>query len=217
MFGDANSHRRVREALKRLSSKHAEIITLAYGDRLRSRDVEDSKKRKALPQAERNWRVRLVELYGPEAGMVLASPLANKLYAKHLEHLETSASDALPPLDERVDAGRNIDGPFMPYDDTDEDKARLRVMIPKSTQHVTHEVAGWKARGLVGWLLWIDNDQVTRIEADSRRCLNEALDAFAEAYGVAPTEHAPARRRSSERTRTRILASHAEHGHEIGG
>jgi hypothetical protein len=85
-------HQRVRETLKRLVPKHAELLSLAYGTRLRSRDVEDGKKRRAVPQNERNWRVRLVELYGPEGLIALASPLAQKLFAEHVQEMRLMVS-----------------------------------------------------------------------------------------------------------------------------
>ena len=160
-------HRRVRETLKSLSAKHVELLSLAYGSRLRSRDVEDGKKRRAVPQNERNWRVRLVELYGPEGLIALASPLAQKLFAEHVQELRQQAT--------------------------------------------TH----WHDDRLITWLLDAGKVHASQIEAEARQLLNEALDAFATAHHVTSKPAAP-RRRSSERTRERVLASHTENGQEIG-
>jgi hypothetical protein len=173
--GHGNDHRRVRASLKRLHAKHVEVLSLAYGTRLRTRDVEDSKKRKALPQHERNWRVRLAELYGADGLIALASPLARKLFTEHMGALR-------------------------------------EVMLEQELDDVD---ASALAGGMIAWLLDTSREDIARIDADARRCLNEALDAFAEAHGITPPEPAP-RHRSSERTRTRILANHHEHGQEIG-
>lgn len=82
--GKARGHARVRETLKRLAPKHVELLSLAYGVRLRTRDTEDGKHRKAARQSERGWRVRLAEIYGADGAVVLASPLAQRLYGKEV-------------------------------------------------------------------------------------------------------------------------------------
>ncbi len=83
--GKARGHARVRETLKRLQPRHVELLSLAYGVRLRDRDTEDGKYRKAVRRNERGWRVRLAELYGASGAVVLASPLARKLYGKDVD------------------------------------------------------------------------------------------------------------------------------------
>lgn len=151
-FGDDNTHQRINETLRSLSPSHVEILSLAYGVRLRSRDTEDGKKRRAVRSDERNWRVRLAELYGQEGAAVLASPLAKRL------------------------AGQDV----------------------------------------IAWLLGDGSKYAGQITTETKAALDEALDAFVAAHGI--TEAPPAsRQRSSERTRTRVLAFHAEHGQEIGG
>jgi hypothetical protein len=168
LFGHEHNHRRVRETLKRLQPKHVELLSLAYETRLRSRDIEDGKKRRAVRQVERNWRVRLAELYGQEGMIVLASPLASKLFAEH-------------------------------------------VLAREAAEKPSHDDSG-----MIAWLLDAGRTHQPQIEVDVRQRLDEALDAFAGAYGVTTAPSAQ-RQRSSEKTRTRILASHFEHGHEIGG
>lgn len=79
------AHRRVRSTLQAMLPRHVEILSLAYGIRLRTRDTEDGKHRKALRQTERGWRVRLAELYGADGAVVLASPLAQRLYGKDVD------------------------------------------------------------------------------------------------------------------------------------
>jgi hypothetical protein len=145
-LGSGYTHARVRTALKKLSPEHVEILSLTYGLRFRTRDTEDSKHRRALPQHERNWRVRLAEIYGQDGPMVLASSVSN---------------------------------------------------------------------GDVGWLLEASKTHSNSIEERARKLLHAALDVFCLAYGIDATP-AP-RTRSSEKTRSRILASHAENGHIIGG
>jgi len=159
-FGDDNTHQRINETLRSLSPSHAEILSLAYGVRLRSRDTEDGKKRRAVRSDERNWRVRLAELYGQEGAAVLASPLAKRL------------------------AGQDRDA-----------------------------VADGS---IVGWLLNAGKTHFADIAADTRARLDEALDAFVAIHGITEALPTP-RQRSSEKTRSRVLAFHAEHGQEIGG
>lgn len=172
MFGDENTHRHVRETLKKLDSRHVELLSLAYEHRLRLRDIEDSKKRKALPQHERNWRVRLAELYGQDGAIILASPVAKELFAKHVGELREASTDG----------ARATDG------------------------------------GLIAWLIGPGSVYVTTIDADARKRLNAALDAFAAEHGIADRHDTQTpRHRSSEKTRARILASFPENGHEIGG
>lgn len=150
-FGNDNTHQRINETLRSLSPPHAEILSLAYGVRLRSRDTEDGKKRRAVRSDERNWRVRLAELYGQEGAAVLASPLAKRL------------------------AGQDV----------------------------------------IAWLLGDGSKYAGQITTETKAALDEALDAFVEAHGITEAPPVP-RQRSSERTRTRVLAFHAEHGQEIG-
>lgn len=156
--GHARQHAKVRAALTKLDAKHVELLSLAYGCRFRSRDVEDSKRRKAIPQHERNWRVRLAEDYGTEAAMVMASPLAQRLYQD--------------------------------------------------------ETAQTSEEGFVTWLLGSGHKHRDTIATDATNRLNVALDAFAAVYGLQQADSAP-RTRSSEKTRSRILASYPEHGQEI--
>lgn len=182
------THRRVREALKRLSPAQVEILLLAYGCRLRNRDIEDGKSRKALRQAERNWRVRFAEVYGAEGASVLASPLAHRRFREHVEELQD----------------RTLEKP-----ENDSSKA-----IAQHATAVEAALAKALAGGLIAWLLDAGRSYAAPILADTAKCRDAALDAFAEAYGVR-VDIAP-RTRSSEKTRARILASSAIHGHEIG-
>jgi len=157
---NSRTHQRVNETLRSLSPTHAEILSLAYGVRLRSRDTEDGKKRRAVRSDERNWRVRLAELYGQEGAAVLASPLAKRLAGQ--------------------DVNAVADG------------------------------------SIIGWLLNAGKTHSADITADTRARLDEALDAFVVVHGITDAPPAP-RHRSSEKTRSRVLAFHAEHGQEIGG
>lgn len=224
-INDKNTHERVRRTLKRLHPKHAEMLSLAYAVRLRTRDTEDSKKRKALPQHERNWRVRLAELYGSGGAIVLASPLAQELFLKHVRELRNSADASMPNVfdrltpmfshDEHIDVDLSGGELEESADSLLARAARKLVLSAESRDAISmaeHAVEG----GIIAWLLDADAKLTARIEADARQQLNEALDAFADAHGITQETPAP-RHRSSERTRTRILASHAEHGHEIGG
>ena len=119
--GNDNTHQRINESLRQLSPQHVEILSLAYGVRLRSRDTEDSKKRRAVRSDERNWRVRLAELYGAEGAAVMASPLAKFLAGQDAEavadgsiigwllgagrdHLADITIDTRARLDEALDA-----------------------------------------------------------------------------------------------------------------
>jgi hypothetical protein len=214
----------VRATLKRLHSKYVEMLSLAYGTRLRSRDTEDSKKRKAIPQAERNWRVRLVELYGNDGAIVLASPLARRLFAEHVQELRSGADAAMPSHAERVSSRLSpeivfFEGQVAPWDaeSAEEFLARARnAVLPTESLEALDAAVKAAEGGIVAWLLRADNELAEDIRQDARARLNEALDAFSVAHGLEP-EPATPRRRSSERTRTRILASHAEHGHEISG
>lgn len=157
--GNDNTHQRINETLRSLSPSHAEILSLAYGVRLRSRDTEDGKKRRAIRSDERNWRVRLAELYGQDGAAVLTSPLAKRLAEQDTDTI--------------------ADG------------------------------------SIIGWLLNAGKTHFADITADTRTRLDEALDAFVAAHGITEAPPVP-RQRSSERTRTRVLAFHAEHGQEIG-
>lgn len=199
------AHRRVRAALRSLSDEHVEILSLAYGVTLRSRDYDAHGKRKAVKAGERGWRVQLVELYGrDECAIVLASPKARSLYQRHIEALEQDADDALPDVEERL----------VGLDVAVDDDARLPApTMPASAQEAVERAMKAKAGGLIAWLLGPGRGYAPVIEADARAILNVALDAFAAAYGF----EAPKRTRNVERTRTRILASHHEHGQEIGG
>lgn len=214
--GDENTHRRVRETLKRLAPKHVEILSLAYGNRLRTRDIEDGKKRRAVRQVERNWRVRLAELYGAEGLFVLASPLAQKLFSEHVQALRSRAETSLPELDERLATMRSQNRFDEVMESAEELLTRARgAVLSHESQAALGDASRASEGGIVAWLLDAGRTHTARIDADARRCLNEALDAFAEAHGITPPEPAP-RHRSSERTRTRILANHHEHGQEIG-
>ncbi len=157
--GDNNTHQRINESLRSLSPQHIKIISLAYGVRLRSRDTEDSKKRRAVRSDERNWRVRLAELYGAEGAAAMASPLAKRLAGQNEEAV--------------------ADG------------------------------------SIVGWLLNAGKTHLVAILMDTRARLDEALDAFVVAHGITEAPHEP-RQRSTDKTRARVLAFHAEHGVEIG-
>lgn len=202
-------HDQVRASLKSLHPKHVEVLSLAYGNRLRTRDIEDGKHRKAVRQTERGWRVRLAELYGQEGLMVLASPLARRLFRDHVELLAAHAEDQYegPAVHPACFDMQSAEDVFT--------KGRNAVLSAATSYAI--QVASEAAEGgLVAWLLNRDAKQTAQIEADARHHLNEALDAFADAHGIT-TAPAEPRRRSSERTRTRILASHAEHGQEIGG
>lgn len=69
-----DEHRRVREALAKISPEHREALELAYGVTFRARDVDDGSGRRALRTEERNWRVRLREIYDfPECAIVLCA------------------------------------------------------------------------------------------------------------------------------------------------
>lgn len=149
--GNDNTHQRINESLRRLSPSHVEILSLAYGVRLRSRDTEDSKKRRAVRSDERNWRVRLAELYGAEGAAAMASPRAKRI------------------------AGQDV----------------------------------------IAWLLGDGSKYADQLATETKAALDEALDAFVVAHGITEAPHVP-RQRSNEKTRTRVLAYHAEHGVEIG-
>jgi hypothetical protein len=214
--GHGHDHRRVRATLTRLHSKHVEMLSLAYGTRLRSRDTEDSKKRKAIPRAERNWRVRLVELYGNDGAIVLASPLARKLFAEHAQVLRDGADATRPDIDERLAPLRSRDAWDVHTESAEELLARARnAVLPAESQDALDAAVKAAEGGLVAWLFDAGRMHMEQIGRDARARLNEALDAFAVAHGLEP-EPATPRRRSSERTRIRILALHPEHGQVIG-
>lgn len=204
------AHRRVRAALQSLSAKHVEILSLAYGVTLRSRDYDDHGKRKAVKAGERNWRVLLVELYGrSEPAIALASPKAQWMYQRHVEALGQDAEDALPTVEERCERVRAVYG-LSTVEDPD---APLRATMPAVAQEALERATKAKAGGLIAWLLGPGRPYAHAIDLDARAILGEAIDGFAAAYGF----EAPKRTRNVERTRTRILASHHEHGQEIGG
>ncbi len=73
-------HRRVRDALRRIDRSHADALLLAYGTRLRDREMDDCRRGKAPRRAERDWRVLLHELYpiGPCVAVVMASRTADE-------------------------------------------------------------------------------------------------------------------------------------------
>jgi hypothetical protein len=74
-----DEHRRVREALARVSPEHREALELAYGVAFRERDVDDGSRRRAPRTSERNWRVRLREIYDfPECAVVLAASIVGR-------------------------------------------------------------------------------------------------------------------------------------------
>lgn len=145
---DDNNHQRINESLRRLLPRHDVILSLAYGVRLRSRDTEDGKKRRAVRSDERNWRVRLAELYGEEGAAALASPLAKRLAGQDTEavvhdsivgwllgagktHLADIAADTRARLDEALDAFVVAHGiteaPHVPRQRSN-DKTRARVL-----------------------------------------------------------------------------------------
>lgn len=75
-------HRRARAALTAIGARRAALLALAYGAGLRDRDAAEPGRVRA-PQGERNWRVRLREIFGvPESAIVLASPLALELHGE---------------------------------------------------------------------------------------------------------------------------------------
>lgn len=203
-----SSHRRVRETFQRMLPAHVEIITLAYRDRLRTRDLEDGKHRKALRQSERGWRVRLAELYGQDGMVALASPLAQKLFRDHVELLEAHVEDQYE--------GPNVHPACFDMQSAEDvfAKGRNAVLSP-ATSHAIQTASEASAGGIVAWLLNRDAKQTAAITEDAREHLNRALDVFAELHGITSQPVEP-RRRSSEKTRARILASHAENGQVIG-
>lgn len=211
--GHQDGHRRVRQALGKLAPEQRNILELAYGLTFRNRDVETESKRRALRTEERNWRVRLRERFDYlECAAVLASPVARALYHAHEMAHEQAVDAALPPLDERVDAGRKWGSP---YEDTVEDRARLRVALPRDVLDVRA-----CEMGFVEWLATTDEKTRSRITANVMGLLMEALKAFAHVY-VPPKDEprldaVTPRKRNFSRTRARILASHPEHGQEIG-
>lgn len=77
-----DGHRRARQALAVIGRDLAEVLALAHGTTLRERDAGEG--RRAAAREERNWRVRLREIYGcAESAIVVASPKAQELYAEH--------------------------------------------------------------------------------------------------------------------------------------
>jgi hypothetical protein len=216
VFGETCNHRRIRDALRRLDKVHVELLSLAYGCRLRTRDTEDGKKRKAQRQTERNWRVRLAELYGQEGAVVLASPLAKKLFTRHVQALEQVAGRALPALDDRVGTLRTKDMVEQETESAEQLFARARSVVLSGEALESNAIAATVAsRGLIGWLLDAGRQHSAAILSDAQKHLDVALDKFADAYGVVVTPSGP-RTRSSAKTRERILASHNEHGHKFG-
>lgn len=57
-------HRRCRAALAQLQPYEREILLLAYGLHLRSREIDDEGGRHAPKKSDRDWRVVLREIYG---------------------------------------------------------------------------------------------------------------------------------------------------------
>lgn len=206
-----HTHRRIREALQKLRPEHVEIVSLAYGVRLRSRDIEDGKKRKALRQHERNWRVRLAEVYGSGGAYVLASPLAKRLFERHLQALQSRADALVPDRDEQLATLRSI---LRLEEENLPTVARDAVL-----SHVAHGALDAFMRasegGIIAWLLDAGRAHSSQIQADANKHLNAALDAFAESYEITIAPSEP-RTRSSEPSKTRILASYSDHGYEIG-
>lgn len=188
-------HRRVRAALKAIP-EHAGILALAYGVILRSRDIDDGAKRRAPKAAERNWRVRFAELYGKRGAYVLPSRKAQQLYKEHIERLGDAVADALPDISERR-----------------VEEERLFVVIPEEARAAIDAYEHGRAAGLIAWLLGAGRGYSLVIEADARKHLHRALDAFIAHYDAS----APKRTRNVARMRERLLASHPENGQEIGG
>jgi hypothetical protein len=80
-------HRRVTAALRAMNPTHANALQLAYGVTLRSRDIDDGargKTRKAPRSEDRNWRVKMRELYGETAAIVIALPIANEMFNDYI-------------------------------------------------------------------------------------------------------------------------------------
>jgi hypothetical protein len=185
-----DEHRRVREALARVSPEHREALELAYGVAFRERDVDDGSRRRALRTSERNWRVRLREIYDfPECAVVLASNLARSMFRARVATALIAADDAIGPLDDRVDRLRR---PGEAYDDTPEQRARLRgAVLPP--------VARFEQQNLGAWLLTSEaREHASAIEANALELLEQARRAFASVYepprGLPRLDAAPPRR-----------------------
>lgn len=73
--GRQDKHRRVRDALRRLSPEHVNVLSLAYGCTFRSREIDDASGRRAPRKGDRNWRVLLREAYalGDRVAIVFAT------------------------------------------------------------------------------------------------------------------------------------------------
>lgn len=118
-----DGHGRCREALSKLAPNERTVLTLAYGLHLRSREIDDSSKRKAPKKSERDWRVVLRETYGigDLAGIVLLHHpidfllseaaksrreriLSDSVYALHEARRAFAAVYVPPNGEERLDA-----------------------------------------------------------------------------------------------------------------
>ena len=201
--GSTVDHRRIRTILQTLSAEHVAALSLAFGVTLRSRDIDDTSKRRAPKAEERNWRVLLAELYGVEGAVVLVSPRAHRLFEAHLRELGREVSEALPSIEARV-AGRG-------------DTERLFMALPIEARRAVEDFEQGRAGGLVAWLVDAGRGHAAVVAADAKERLRLALDAFCDAAGYRTSDEPVKRTRSSERTRARILASRPEHGQEIGG
>jgi hypothetical protein len=88
-----------------MNPTHANALQLAYGVTFRSRDIDDGvrgKTRKAPRSEERNWRVKMRELYGETAAIVIALPIANEMFGDYIDGLECAI--LAMPNDARQDA-----------------------------------------------------------------------------------------------------------------
>jgi hypothetical protein len=200
-LGETNTHQRVRETLKRLTPRHVDLLSLAYGIRLRTRDTEDSKNRRAVRTDERGWRVRFAELYGQDGLVVLASPLAHRLFAEHRREPQKTVTHKTAVM--------HINGASIPVENI-----TLVMELPGAPS----VVANVAEVGLIEWLLGAGKTQAGAILNDAKLHLDEALDAFAVEHSITDRHDTQTpRHRSSEKTRSRILASFPENGHIIGG
>lgn len=73
--GRQEKHRAIRTAFSKLSKRHVDVLSLAYGCVFREREIDDGSRRKAPRKEERNWRALLRETYrlGDVAAIVLAT------------------------------------------------------------------------------------------------------------------------------------------------
>ena len=74
-LGRQEKHRAIRETFSKLSKKHVDVLSLAYGCVFRVREIDDGSRRKAPRKEERNWRAVLRETYqlGDVSAIVLTT------------------------------------------------------------------------------------------------------------------------------------------------